>query len=394
MLRWFSLCLLVLFLAVSALILSAAPGYMALTYGHWSIEMPLWFGLSLILLLFLSLYALLRLFNGPGFVLRIFKKWRHERRYALSHRNTLQGLLALAEGDWSKAENLLIKSIKFNKMPLVNYLSAAKAAQALKAYDRRDQYLHYAEDSTPGASIAVGLTQAELQYHDEQWEHCLASLRQIQQQAPQHHYLLKLLKQVYCHLADWSSLLALLPILKKQKLLDANQVQQWSEKAYLELLFQHLKNGDLEAIALFWQQLPKSLQRQKAAVLPYAYFLLDSHLHEKAEDLVREALKAHFDPSLIECYGLIHGPRLNKQMDLALQLLKQQGEEPHILLCLAQLAKAEGALSQAKSYLEHSLHVRPSAKAYILLAELCLDLGDKEEALRYFQQAALDKDAR
>ena len=77
-------------------------------------------------------------------------------------------------------------------------------------------------------------------------------------------------------------------------------------------------------------------------------------------------------------------------MDFALSLLKQQGQEPHILLCLAQLAIAEGALSQASTYLAHSLRARPSPKAYAILGALSLQLGDKEEALRCFQQAVVD----
>ena len=390
MLRWLSSILIVLFLAWSALMLSAAPGYMAITYGHWSIEMPLWFGITAVIVAFIALYILLRLLNGPGLILRVFKKWRHEHRYESSHRQTLQGLLALAEGDWDKAESLLIKSVKFNEIPLVNYLAAAKAAQALEAYDRRDQYLHYALDSTPGAKIAVGLTQAELQYHDEQWEHCLATLRHVQQEAPQNKYMLKLLKQVYYRLADWSHLLDLLPLLKKQKIVDSTQLQQLSEKAYLELLLLQLKQGDQQKVELYWQKLPKPLQRRKEWVLPCAHFLLDSHMPDLAEELVRDALKAQFDPELIALYGQIHSQRLNKQIDFALSLLKQQGQEPHILLCLGQLAMADGALSQASSYLTHSLQVRPLPKTYAVLGALSLQLGDKEEALRCFQQAVVD----
>ncbi len=389
MLRWLSSIIIVLFIAWSALMLSAAPGYLSITYGHWSIETPLWFGITSIIIIFILLYILLRLVNGPGFLLRVFKKWRHDRRYESSHRQTLQGLLALAEGDWEKAETLLIKSVKFNEIPLVNYLSAAKAAQALQAYDRRDQYLHYAHDSTPEAKIAVSLTQAELQYHDEQWEHCLATLRHIQQEAPHHKYMLRLLKQVYYRLSDWQDLLELIPTLKKQKLLDATQLQQLSEKIYLELLLQQLKNGDFKQIEEFWQKLPKPLQKRKEWVLPYSQFLLDSHMQELAEELAREALKTQYDPQLIELYSRIHSHRLNKQIDFALSLLKQQGQDPHILLCLGRLAMIDGALSQASSYLEHSLKIYPSSKTYILLGELSLQLNDKEAALHYFQQGTL-----
>ena len=161
------------------------------------------------------------------------------------------------------------------------------------------------------------------------------------------------------------------------------------KKIYLELLLQQLKNGDFKQIEEFWQKLPKPLQKRKEWVLPYSQFLLDSHMQELAEELAREALKTQYDPQLIELYSRIHSHRLNKQIDFALSLLKQQGQDPHILLCLGRLAMIDGALSQASSYLEHSLKIYPSSKTYILLGELSLQLNDKEAALHYFQQGTL-----
>ena len=43
-------------------------------------------------------------------------------------------------------------------------MAAARAAQELGAYDRRDEYLRLAHDTTPDAEVAIGIVQAEQLY--------------------------------------------------------------------------------------------------------------------------------------------------------------------------------------------------------------------------------------
>ena len=63
--------------------------------------------------------------------------------------------------------------------PLINYLGAAKAAQEQGAFERRDNLLQKAYRVAPEADLAIGLTQAELEIEQHQFEHAMATLNHL-----------------------------------------------------------------------------------------------------------------------------------------------------------------------------------------------------------------------
>ncbi|WBV63404.1 hypothetical protein PGH43_00365 [Legionella pneumophila 130b] len=78
----------------------------------------------------------------------------------------------------------------------------------------------------PEAKIAVELTQAQLQLANHQWEQALATLKHLQDLAPRHPYVLKLLMNLYEEIKDWQQLIALLPDLKKNHIISDQAFEQ------------------------------------------------------------------------------------------------------------------------------------------------------------------------
>ena len=112
----------------------------------------------------------------------------------------------------------MIQALPNTDTPLLNYLTAARAAQKMGDSKLRDHYLREAQHSMPDAKIAVELTQAQLQLANNQWEQALATLRHLHDLAPHHPYVLKLLMNLYKEIRDWPQLIAILPDLRKNKL--------------------------------------------------------------------------------------------------------------------------------------------------------------------------------
>src|SRR5689334_6285685 len=104
------------------------PGYLLLVYHGWSVEMPLWFAVFSLLLLFFVLYVFLRIVLGIQDSWRLWKNWLQVRRKNKAYSKTHRGLLELIEGHWSAAEQLLSKGVEKTDFPLINYLGSAKAA--------------------------------------------------------------------------------------------------------------------------------------------------------------------------------------------------------------------------------------------------------------------------
>src|SRR3990167_598109 len=214
--RRFIWILLLLILSVwIGLKIAADPGLALFSYRQWSVEMPLWFAAVGLIVFLLILYSILRFFDGVGSLWQRFENWLRFRRKNKSYSKTNRGLRELVEENWRASEMYLMDGIPQSDAPLINYLAAAKAAQAQCAYDRRDAYLKKAYEIAPQSEIVIGLTQAKLQLEQGQLEQALATLDHLCSIAPRHPAVLKLLERVYIHLGDWKSLLKLIPVLRK-----------------------------------------------------------------------------------------------------------------------------------------------------------------------------------
>ncbi len=115
---------------------------------------------------------------------RAFKQWNAHRLTQNAQAITRKGLIEYSEGYWQKAQNHLMQALPNADTPLLNYLTAARAAQKMGDSTLRDHYLREAQQSMPEAKIAVELTQAQLQLANNQWEQALATLRHLHDLAP------------------------------------------------------------------------------------------------------------------------------------------------------------------------------------------------------------------
>lgn len=361
------------------------PGYVLISYQSWNIETTLWFALISIVIVFLILYFLLRLLRGTSMLGGRFGQWFEQRKSRKANRLTNQGLCQLAEGDWHTAEKNLLKGAKHSETPLINYLAAASAAAQLGHDEDRDSYLRAAHEANPEAEVAIGLTQAQLQFGAKQWELALATLRHLNQIAPGHRTVLRLLKRVYLELSDWESLRALLPELRERKILEPQDLHRLEQKIYYEILLSSLRQHDSELVNKVWLSLPKELQSDSQILDTYSIFLIQQQQTEKAEALIREALKKNWQPLLVKRYGIIKSPDLAKQLITAETWLKMHNNDPVLQLTLGRLAKQNQLWTKAKDYLERSRELDPTAETYKELGDCYEQCHDPVAALACYR---------
>jgi HemY protein len=376
-------------LAVAAALLVFAlqeeNGRALFVYGPWTVEGSLALVLLLDLLLFVVLYmvirTLVRIFSLPAKI----RSWKRKRGARRARRALTKGLVQLSEGDWKGAEKSLMRNVQRSDTPLLNYLAAAKAAQQQGAHERRDRYLKLAHQSTPSADVAVGLTQAELQLSHEQLEQALATLQHLQGIAPHHVYVLKLLKDLYLRLEDWTELQRLLPELGKRKVIDTEDLRALEILVYRKILERSELDPDPERLQLIWGGIPKKIRKEGELILDYAQRLMEREQGGVAEPLLRESLQQQWDDQLVEIYGRLEGDDQAKQLSAAESWLKKRPENPALLLALGRLSLRAQLWGKARSYLEASIGAIPSAPAYRELAQLLERLGEKEAAMEYYR---------
>jgi HemY protein len=261
---WVVLLLTAVIGGAAGLLVMNDKGYVLIAYDHYTLETTLWVAAVTLIVAYLVVRLVFavtrRLMKGSGAV----SIWRGERRARSAREQTVKGLLLMSEGRYADASRLLLNAAERVETPLINYLSAARAAHELGELDARDALLGKAHETTPGAKFAVALTQAQLQMGKSQWEQCLATLLQLKQEAPRHPLVLEMLKEVYRHVGDWQGLIDLLPQLKKHKVVDADEAVALAVAAWCGLFESVAEaNGNL---AETYQKMPKDLRRNPTLI--------------------------------------------------------------------------------------------------------------------------------
>lgn len=369
--------------AITVLVVQTDPGYVMLNYGGWSMETSFNIFALLSVLGFIILYFSVRLILGAWHLPSRMSFWGSSRRAGRARKLTNQGLIALAEANWVRAEKLLSQSAAHSDTPLINYLGAAQAAQKLGFDLRRDDYLTQAYHSMPDAELAVGLTQAEVQISHRQTEQALATLQHLQSIAPKHAQVLYLLKKLYEKLESWDELYALLGELRRNHVLNDKVMTKLEYQVHYNRLH---SSRSLERLESNWLTVPKPLRQSPQLLHEYATSLKQFGEEEKAELVSNEFLKKQFDPAVMRLFGQLSGSEPNRQLLTAEQWLQEHGQNPELLLALGRIALRNQLWGKARSYLEASLGIKPMAETCCELGNLLRQLGEKEKAADYFRQ--------
>jgi len=350
------------------------PGYVLIAMNHWTIETTLWVGIAGLILLFMITHIILQLLNTIAKTPRTLNEWYARRLAQKAQAITRKGLIEYSEGYWQKAKNHLIQALPNTDTPLLNYLTAARAAQKMGDSQLRDHYLREAQQSMPEAKIAVELTQAQLQLANKQWEQALATLRHLQDLAPRHPYVLKLLMNLYEEVRDWPQLIALLPDLKRNHVIAGPDYDMLQKNAYQQALIDLIKQNQPDAVTGLFNSLPKSLVNNPDLVAEYCRFLFKYSGYTAAENVLRRNLRKAFNPKLVELYGLLLCEE--KQLLFAESLLKKNPHSCALFLCLGRLCIHQHLWGKAKNYLEQAIELNPTPIVYMELGKLHEKLND------------------
>ena len=374
-----------IFLAVLILSAFAAhyllgdPGYVAISFRGYLVEMSVPVLVLLAVLLVLTVWAIRRLVQAPRRLGEAAGRYRAGR----AGLKLTRGMIEVAEGNFARGEKLLARAATTSDAPLFNYLQAARAAHLQGKDERRDEWLKLAYEHTPEAANAVLLTQAELQLDREQYEQALATLRRLEENSRDHSYALALLGRLYFRLQDWTQLAEILPRLQKQARVKQETLDKWTIRVHRE---NFARAPDGETIIAEWKNVAKRLRGNTAILDAYYMSLMRVGLHDKAEKDLAAALKAEWRVSLVRLFGLVEGSDPSKQLKRAEGWLARHGEDVELLLAAARLCLRTELWGKARSYLETVLSLRPTPEAYQEYGRLLTQLGETDAAADAYRE--------
>ena len=364
--------------AFAAHFLLQDPGYVAINFRGYLVEMSVPVLLGIAVVLVVAVWAIRKLIIAPRLIGEVAGRYRAGR----AGQKLTRGMIEVAEGNFARGEKLLARAASSSDTPLFNYLQAARAAHLQGNDQRRDEWLKLAYEHTPAAANAVLLTQAELQIDRRQYEQALATLRRIEENSRDHSYALGLLGTLYYRLEDWENLGELLPRLKPQGRVSADTIREWTVRVHCE----HLdRAADGDAVQAAWKDVPRNLRSDIDLLAAYFSGLIRNGRHEQAEKELAAALKKEWRGPLVRLFGLVEGPDASKQLKRAEGWLASHPEDPDLLLTAARLCLRNELWGKARSYLETVIALRPTPEAYQDYGQLLNRLGEGDAAADAFR---------
>jgi HemY protein len=389
--RLFIAVLLTLLLAAAlAAAIQYDAGYILIAFAGYTLETTVWVGLALMLLILVAMYFLAALLHrglrGSG----VFGRWRTGRRQRRSQQQTTRGMIALIEGQFERARHSFERAAEFAEQPFTSYLLASRASAAQGDIEQAQRYLERAAGD--GGDSAVLLSQAELQLQAQRPEQALATLDQLNTGARRQPAALRLLHRAQLELGAWERLRQLLPELRRQPILSADQLTALELRVAGELLREAAAAGDPPAAAALracWQQLPKAVTQDSRLVVRYARQLMAAGAEVDAERILRDQLKREWSAELIDLYGRVAGADPSKQLLFAEQWLPDHPADASLLRCLGRLSLRNQLWGKARDYLESSLALADDPETCAELGRLLTHLGQRERGSAYFERGLL-----
>lgn len=386
----------IVFLVIAAagalgLAIAQHAGYVLIAYDSFRYESSLWATLLLVAVIWLVLWGIKALIELVAVSSGVVNPWSNRNRSRRVQVAIEHGQLDLAEGRWASAQRHLQRAAEAERQPLLYYLGAARAANEQGRYEECDSLLERALERQPQAELAIALSHAQLQTDRGDTDGALTTLVAIHERHPHSVQVLRQLQRLHQQRGDWSSVIRLLPELRKDKALPASELAELERRAWgenLSLAAHREESGavGLQSLNRAWQQLTSAQRQEPQLVLAYAEQLRQLGAEVEAEEVLRTALKRQYDSHLARLYGLLRGSDPARQLQVAETWLKDHPNDPSLLLTLGRLCLQTSLWGKARDYLESSLRLQRNPEACAELARLLAQLGDTERSNQLFQE--------
>ena len=350
------------------------PGYVLVTYDGSTLQTGLWVMLAVLVIFGFGIYYFFRLANIVAGAGRRFQDWGFSRRMNRATELTGRGLIYLQEGNFERAEKFLVSGAADHQTPAVNYIAAARAADARGDATQREAYLRLALGADSGAKLAVAVASAELAGQRGDWRAAISQLAGL----PDNSATLALRKDAFLHLQEWQSLLDLIPGLRK---LSGESLEELEKQAVVARLDQGL--SDEQAVVVF-RKASDAVRQSEDAILAFCAAI---NSEKEAETTLRSALKKSWQARLVEAYGSLGKETLSRRMKTAEAWIKIKPNDASLQFCLGQLYETSGEREKARLAYEKSVEMQNNRRASVRLANLLAFDGDFEKSNEYLRIA-------
>ena len=349
------------------------PGYVLIAYQDFRFQTSLWIMLTLVLVIGVGFYYLLRLIRLAFVSQSFLRDWRAGQKAKRAQDLTIKGMALLVSGEYARAEKYLLSGADQHDQPGTYYLAAAKAAEAQHHSEQRETLLRKAVEADSELATAASISTAEMAGTRGDWQRCLDSLKDVKA----NDLVLGLQKRALSELEDWQALVDLLPLLRR-----AGLVSMEFEKT---LALNRLVANSLEdeARVRIYKKLDDRVRNEPEVVMCFVQSIADERT---AEVKLRGAIKKDWQPQYIQAYAELGSETLATRIKQAESWLKKH-DDADVNFALATMYEKAGEHAKARNACQESIDRAPSQRSVAMMADYLANDGDLAASNNYLKQA-------
>ena len=322
--------------AVAVAVAAHNTGYVVMVYPPHRISMSFNFFILGLFTVFTLGYLLLRMVSVAVNLPQYVRAFRAERALSKGRMAMQEALISYFEGRYAAAEKAAVRAMDMGENSGLNSIIAARAANELREFERRDAYLAEAEGKTVGEETMRLLAKAEFNLEQKQPQTALNTLRQLSEfGVNKHSGALSLALKAQQQARNWDAVLDLVNQLEKRNSINAQMATQMRQQAWLEKLRKCAR--DIEELRVVWKSMPAEFKRRNRVAAEAARIFKQLGECAMARNLVTESLNAEWDSELVALYGDCLDGSVIVQIDQAERWLKIHHDDAGLLLALGKL---------------------------------------------------------
>ncbi|AAU36880.1 heme biosynthesis protein HemY [[Mannheimia] succiniciproducens] len=271
--------------------LSGKQGYVLIATGNYNIEMSI----TTLIILFIAAMAVVYILE---WAISHFFKWSNatytffsKRKRNKAQRQTLEGLMRMTEGDYSKAEKLIGKNAKHSAEPILNFIKAAEAAQQRGDEFSANRYLIEATELAGSDNLLVELARTKILLQQNKLPAARSSVDSVLEMAPRNPEVLKLATEIYLRSKAYSTLDNILSTVESSGLYTQKEFIDLQRKTEDGLLDEIMNEEGADGLLAWWEDQSRKRRNDFYVKLALISRLIDCNDHDSAYEISLDAFK-------------------------------------------------------------------------------------------------------
>ena len=367
-------------------------GYALIFLPPWRVEISLNIFIVLLITSVILLYLALRMFAELSGLPERVRQYRARQQERASVQLEREARIAFYEGRYQRAERLASEAfaaaLHADDAFAANGLLGARAAHAMRDYDKRNTYFEKLQARLGQQHLATLMSMAELFLDERRYNEASQAIVAAREITPKLTAAMKIELRLRQKERNPEAVLKLVEQLTRSDAMDAEQAAHIRIAAYQQQLRQHPMTA--RELKDWSRKLPETerLNPQLTASVASQYQEQGESL--LARDTLAAAIDAEWSAELIEQYGQLDltGEALTQQLQQAEQWLKLHPNDHRLLLTLGRLCRQRELWGKAQTYFEASIAIKATAIAHAELAGL-LDFLERNEESNFHYRASL-----